>query len=144
MGKGQARKSIGKRKWKKHSHLNKLMEMGMEEIKETIRRDGMDNTPKSQMPKDVSKMFVIDAGEGSNKALNPNRFKPKPAGALSKNTHKQLDRIIKNGLKDNSHLEKEGLFDVWGDTFQPHKLKPVIPDTKKTYHIPALIKPHSG
>lgn len=80
MGKGQARKSNGKRKWKRHSHLNKLMEMGMEEIKETIRRDGMDNTAKSQMSKDVTKMFVIDSGDNARKALDPNRFKPKLGG----------------------------------------------------------------
>ena len=88
MGKGQSRKGTGKRKWKKHSHLNKLMEIGMQEIKETIRKEGFDNTPKSQMPTDVSKMFVIDAGDSSKKGLDPNRFKPKLAGSLSKNTEK--------------------------------------------------------
>lgn len=144
MGKGQSRKTAGKRKWKRHSHLNKMMDIGMEEIKETIRREGMDNTPKSKMPTDVTKMFVIDSGDNSKKALDPNRFKPKPAGLISKNAEKQINKIIKNGLPDNSHLEKEGVFDIWGSEVKPLTVKPVIPDTKKTYHIPAIIKPHSG
>lgn len=116
----------------------------MEEIKETIRREGMVNTPKTQMTTDVSKLFVIDSGDNSKKPLDANRFKPKPSGSFSKNTVKQIDRIIKNGLNDNSHLEREGVFDLWGSDVKPLTVKPILADTKKTYHIPALIKPHSG
>lgn len=147
MPKGKSKRNAGKRRWKRQKHQNQLTNHQFEELKNEIQRDGFDHLPTANVSQDVTSMFKIDTlPENERKAkLDPTRFQKKKHRPMAKIDQKKVDKMLKYGIPEEPKPNKDGLYDLWGsNTSKPLKSKPVHIETKKTYNIPVLLKPHSG
>jgi hypothetical protein len=107
----------------------------------------MDHLPTNQVTSDVTKMFKIDTVPDHEKEgkLDPNRFKKGMRRPMAKIDELKVNKMLRYGIPQDPKPNSGELFDLWGSsTAKPLKARPVIDETKKTYHIPALLKPHSG
>ena len=117
--KGKSRKRIGKRKWRRQNHMNKLKEEEMKDIVQEIRKEGgMDNLPSTAMTQDVSKMFTIDTRPDHEKQgkLDPARFKRKAQRPMPKIDQMKIDKMIRYGIPEEPKPDGNGLYDLWGNS----------------------------
>jgi hypothetical protein len=105
----------------------------------------MDHLPTTNISKDVTTLFKIDTQPENEKALDPNRFRKRKNRPMAKIDEMKVNKMLRYGIPEDPKPNKDGLYDLWGNSSKkPVKAKPVHNNTKKTYHIPALLKPHSG
>lgn len=148
MPKGKSKRNNGKRKWRRNKHMNRVnYDEKMAEIVTQIKKDGMVHEPTNQITSDVTKMFKIDTVPAHEKdgKLNPQRFTKTNVRPMATIDKLKVDKMLRYGIPQQPKADSNELFNLWGDEVKkPLNPKPVIEDTKKTYHIPALLKPHSG
>jgi len=116
MPKGKSRRNIGKKKWRRRNHFNQIAEDMIGDIQEQIRKEGFDNLPIVEAPKDVSKMFNIDTRPEHEKQgkLDPKRFTKTKHRPMAKIDQMKVDKMIRYGIPQDPKTTNE-IFDLWGN-----------------------------